>query len=108
MSRLTPPSSACSTCSNGSPAIGRMVVRGPATSSRAEATHSSVPVSSSAQPSSRSRMPFISGHESTATVSAPKLSTAADTLSSPPKTGTSAILGGLLAPARQAPTMDMP
>ena len=72
ITRLPPASSAWSTCSSGSPATGRIVVRGPATSSRAGATYRSVPVFSRSQASSRSRMPFISGQESTATVSAPR------------------------------------
>ena len=44
----------------------------------------SVPVFSRSQASLRSRMPFISGQASTATVSAPNWPTALVTLSSPP------------------------
>ena len=56
--------------SSGSPAAERMLVRGPATSSRAGARHRSVSVFSSSQASLRSSTPFISGQASTATVSA--------------------------------------
>ena len=112
MIRLTPPSSAWSTCSSGSPATGRIVVRGPATSSRAGATYRSVPVVSRSQPSWRSRVPSISGQESTATVSALKWSTASGIVLSPPNTGTlpTALptVDGRPEPARQAPTTDMP
>ena len=65
-----------------------MVVRGPATSISAGATHMSVSVRSRSQASSRSRTPFSSGQASTATVSASKWLTADVTLPSPPKTGT--------------------
>ena len=67
-------------CSSGSPATGLMVVRGPATSSSAGATHRSVPRFSRAQASSLSRTPLISGQASTATVSASKLATTSGTL----------------------------
>ena len=70
MTCLAPVNSGWSTCSSGSPATGLIVVRGPATSSRAGATHRSVSVFSSSQASSRSRTPLISGQASTATVSA--------------------------------------
>jgi hypothetical protein len=73
-----PPPSAIAT-------TGRMLVRGPATSMTAGATHRSVPVSSSYQASSRSRRPFISGQASTATVSAARSDTAW-IRSSPPHT----------------------
>ena len=85
-----------------------MVVRGPATSSSAEATYRSVLVVSSSQPSWRSRVPSISGQESTATVSALKWSTASEMVSRPPNTGTFPTEGDGLDPARQAPTMHMP
>ncbi len=52
-------------------------------SSTAGATHRPVPVFSSSQASSRSRMPLSSGHDSTATVSAPKSLATAATRSRP-------------------------
>ena len=70
MTRRNPVNSGWSMCSRGSPATGRIVVRGPATSSSAGATHRSVPVFSSSQARSRSMTPLISGQDSTATVSA--------------------------------------
>ncbi len=70
ISRRSPVNSGWSTCSSGSPATGLIVVRGPATSSSAGATHRSVPVFSSSQARSRSPAPLISGQDSTATVSA--------------------------------------
>ena len=90
ITRLPPASSAWSTCSSGSPATGRMVVRGPATSSSADATHISVPVFSRSQASSRSRVPSISGHARMATVSALNRLATDATLSRPPQIGTSA------------------
>ena len=79
-----PDSCGWSTCSRVSPAVGLIVVRGPATSSSAGETHRSVPVFSSSQARLRSLMPSISGQAVTATVSASKALTAAVMSSSPP------------------------
>jgi len=105
---LPPASSGWSTCSRGSPATGRIVVRGPATSSSAAATHMSVPVRSRSHASSRSRIPLSSGHASTATVSASRWPTAEVTPPRPPYTGTPAISLSIVPPVRQAPTTSSP
>ena len=107
---LAPVRSGWSTYSNGSPATARTLVRGPATSSKVGARHSSVWVFSSSHASRRSGIPFNSGQASTATVSALNRHTDSATSERPPTTGTSAIIGDLnaVSSARQAATTHRP
>ena len=93
---------------SGRPSAGRIFVRWPATSSSAGATHRLVLVFSSAQASSRSRTPLISGQDSTATVSAPTLATRSATQSTPCTAGMPATSASSAPPTRHAATTDRP
>ena len=77
-----------STCSSGSPPIGRICIRGPATSTTPGETTRSVWLASSCQASAR--IPSVPRNSAllTATTSAPVASIAASTEVSSPSTGT--------------------
>ena len=102
-----PRNSGASTWINGSPATGRVWIRGPATSVSAGASTRSMSVPSSCQPSRRSRVAVSSPEAVTATVSAPIASAASKMAEKDPTTGTSPSrcgTGASSASGMQAPT----
>ena len=103
--RRGPVNRGASMCSNGSPAIGRVSTRGPATSVRPGATTSSMSRPSNAQPSSRSPRAPSCQDDVQATVSTPMRAATAAASRSLPTIGTPSMLAMLPSPQQAATTL---